>query len=106
MAKTLTAAYVPQSMTYEAKNKARNQRRAVHKLTFIGVDGEGVGNDYVMLSVGEETLHRGGKRLTHADIFPFLYEQYQANPLAVFVGFALTYDFTMWLKGLTERDAY
>lgn len=106
MTKTMATKYVPQSSTNRAKHRARDARRAAHKLTFIGVDGEGVGNDYVMLSVGEHTLHRGGKRLTHADIFPFLYEQYQANPLAVFVGFALTYDFTMWLKGLTERDAY
>jgi len=106
MTKTLDTIYVPQSSTNKAKHRARDARRAAHKLTFIGVDGEGVGNDYVMLSVGEETLHNNGKRLSHSDIFPFLYAQYQANPLAVFVGFALTYDFTMWLKGLTEKDAY
>lgn len=105
-ARILETVYVPQSSTNAAKHKARDARRAAHDITFIGVDGEGVGNDYVMLSVGDETLHYGGKRLTHADIFPFLYAQYEANPLAVFVGFALTYDFTMWLKGLGERDAY
>lgn len=98
--------YIPESSTVKAKNRARDARRAINDQTFIGVDGEGVGPDYVMLSVGEETLHRGGKRLTHADIFPFLYAQYESSPLAVFCGFALTYDFTMWLKGLTDRDAY
>lgn len=106
MARVLDTVYVPQSSTNAAKHRARDARRAAHNLTFIGVDGEGVGNDYVMLSVGEETLHRNGKRLTHADIFPFLYEQYERYPLAVFIGYALTYDFTMWLKGLNERDAY
>lgn len=98
--------YVPKSSTYQAKNRARNRRREIHDLTFIGVDGEGIRNDYVMLSVGEETLHNNGKRLSHADIFPFLYAQYEANPNAVFVGYALTYDFTMWLRGVSERDAY
>ncbi len=78
----------------------------VHDVTFIGVDGEGVGNDYVMLSVGDETLHRNGKRLTHADIFPFLYAQYRGQPTASFIGFALTYDFTHWLKGVSAKDAY
>lgn len=90
----------------DRRNITRDKRRAIHDVTFIGVDGEGVGPDYVMLSVGDETLHNNGKRLTHADIFPFLYAQYKAAPLAVFCGFALTYDFTMWLKGLTDRDAY
>jgi hypothetical protein len=84
----------------------RDTLRALNDVQFIGVDGEGVGPDYVMLSVGDQTLAHGGKRLTHADIFPFLYAQFQAHTGAAFIGFALTYDFTMWLKNLNQRDAY
>jgi len=78
---------------------------------FIGVDGEGINlttgeHRYVMLSVGDETLWNGGKELTHRDIFPFLWEQYEANPHACFVGFFLGYDFTLWLKSLPEQSAY
>lgn len=106
MAVKTVPAYVPPSSTNKAKHAARDRRRAIHDLTFIGVDGEGIGNDYVMLSVGDQTLHNNGRRLTHADIFPFLYDCFLQNPKAVYVGFALTYDFTHWLKGLNERDAY
>ena len=96
------------------ENAARTRKREAHIMEFIGVDGEGVNieypdghreHHYIMLSVGEATLWKHGQPLTHKDIFPFLWEQYQAHPHAVFIGFALGYDFTMWLKSLTERKA-
>lgn len=97
------------------RNGARDIRRANHTIEFIGVDGEGVNirdpfgitkeHRYIMLSVGDQTLWRGGRELTHHDIFPFLYEQFLESPNAAFVGFYLGYDFTMWLKSLTAERA-
>lgn len=100
---------------------ARVRKKDLHELTFIGVDGEGVNvwrdqldvdsngeeyvkrvrdHHYVLLSVGDQSLHKNGAELTHDDIFTFLWDQYLANPDAVFVGFYLGYDFTNWLKSI------
>jgi hypothetical protein len=38
-------------------------------------------------------------------IFAFLYECFEAQPQAAFVGFFLGYDFAQWLKGIPERKA-
>jgi len=78
---------------------------------FIAVDGEGVTrddgtHDYVLLSVGTESLDKDGERLTYRDVFPFLYRQFQLNPDATFVGFYLSYDFTMWLQDISQDAAY
>jgi hypothetical protein len=87
-----------------AHNAIRAEASKLHDVEFIGVDGEGVYVDgqhrYVMLSVGDDTLWENGRELTHLDIFPFLYKCFLKRPKAVFVGFALRYDFTMWLKSL------
>jgi len=77
-------------------------------LDFIGVDGEGVNrpdgrHEYVMLSVGDNTLWNDGRELTHREILPFLYGQYV--PGIAFIGFFLGYDFMEWTKSLTEEDA-
>ena len=60
---------------------------------------------YVLLSVGDKSLHKNGKPLNHEDIFGFLWEQFLENPDAVFVGFFLGYDFTMWLRSLPAHVA-
>lgn len=76
---------------------------------FIAVDGEGVTNPetgehkYVLLSVGDQSLHRDGRELTTHEIFAFLWKNY--NPRFAYVGFFLGYDFTMWLKGLPPSKA-
>lgn len=94
-----------------SRNGSRTKRREVHDVQFIGVDGEGIGrptgdHDYILLSVGTESLfHSNGSELTTLEIFDFLYSQYERNPNAVFVGYYLGYDFTMWLKGLPEERA-
>jgi DNA polymerase type B, organellar and viral len=94
-----------------SKNKRRDTKRANHELEFIGVDGEGVDrptgrHEYVMLSVGQETLyHHDGRELSYGEIFSFLWEQYLKNKNAVFVGFFLGYDFIEWTKGLDEQAA-
>ncbi len=97
-------------------------------MRFIGVDGEGVNvregvtewdeetgeevttrqlvHKYVLLSVGDQSLHRDGEELTYLDIFEFLWQQHLANPRAVFVGFFLGYDFTHWFKTLPAGPAW
>jgi hypothetical protein len=109
------------------KNAARDRRLSEHDVQFIAVDGEGVdrwdqeeiwneiegdyvirgvrGHEYVLLSVGDKSLHNNGKLLQHREIFAFLWDQFLANPKAAFVGFFLGYDFCQWLKSLPESRA-
>lgn len=101
---------------------ARTRKQEANDLEFIAVDGEGVKRDdwyedwddeleefvtrkrtvtdYILLSVGEEALHRNGAALTHVEIFEFLWEQFQEHQNAVFVGFFLGYDFAQWFKSM------
>lgn len=93
------------------RNPTRTKRRETNDITFVGVDGEGVDrpdgkHEYVMLSVGQETLWNDGKELTLSEILEFLWAQYQKQPDAAYVGFFLNYDFIQWLKLLPEREAY
>jgi hypothetical protein len=74
------------------------------------VDGEGVDrpdgtHEYVMLSVGSNTLWREGRQLTIGEILSFLWECYCAAPEAAYVGFFLGYDFVQWEKQLPEDRA-
>lgn len=93
--------------TSQIKNAARTVARASHTPTFIGVDGEGVTrkdgvHDYVLLSIGEESLHHDGERLQFDDVATFLWEQFSGNQDACFVGYYLGYDFTQWLRTLPQ----
>ncbi len=88
----------------------RKEKREHNDIQFIGVDGEGVdrpdgAHEYVMLSVGDRTLWEDGSALSLASILRFLYESYQQEPNAAYVGFFLGYDFIQWLKMLPERHA-
>lgn len=90
---------------------ARTATREAHIVEFIGVDGEGVTrddgtHDYVLLSVGDVSLARGGRALHYDEIFEFLYEQYEEHPDAAFVGFFLGYDFTQWVKTLPRSRGW
>lgn len=112
-------------------NAARTVKNDEHVVRFVAVDGEGINtvrystewvenedgfceeveirepsHEYVMLSVGDQTLHRNGESLEHDEIFAFLYEQYLENQDAAFVGFFLGYDFTQWLKSLSEFEGW
>ncbi len=95
-----------------SKNSSRTVKRKNNDLTFIAVDGEGVDrpngrHEYVMLSIGDQTLtNDDGGELHYDQIFTALWEQYLQNPDAVFVGFSLGYDFNMWTRHFTEREAY
>lgn len=110
------------------KDTARAERIAAHETEFIAVDGEGIDvwryaevwddeledvvikrvkrHEYVLLSVGSESLHRDGAMLTYEEIFGFLYDQKLAHPSAAFVGFFLGYDFSQWLRSLPESRAF
>lgn len=111
----------------ESKNGARADARKNHETEFIGVDGEGINvyeyvtdyddetgeeitvrqrkHKYVLLSVGDQSLHKNGEELSHDDIFGFLWEQFMEHPKAAFVGFFLGYDFTNWLKSVSPSAA-
>jgi hypothetical protein len=97
--------------SHKASHEKRDARREEHIVEFIGVDGEGVTredgtHDYVLLSVGDTSLARGGRALHHDEIFEFLYEQFELNPTAAYVGFFLGYDFTQWVKTLPRGRAW
>lgn len=112
-------------------NAARTVKNDEHVVRFVAVDGEGINtvrystewvenedgfseeieirepsHEYVMLSVGDQTLHRDGESLEHDEIFAFLYEQFLENQDAAFVGFFLGYDFTQWLKSLSDYEGW
>lgn len=90
-----------------SKHAARTARRLTALPKFVGVDGEGetVNGEhrYVLLSVGDRSLHRGGEHLQFTDIMDFLLECY--DPEATYVGYYLGYDFTMWMRTLPEDRA-
>lgn len=76
---------------------------------FVAVDGEGVtlsdgSHRYVLLSVGSDSIS-DPDGLPWWVIFDFLYESFQLDPDAAYVGFYLGYDFGQWLKSLPEERA-
>lgn len=103
-------------------NGARERKSGDHDVEFIAVDGEGITrmeyveawnedledwvmmpkkvHHYVLLSVGDQSLHHDGEPLRHDEIFEFLYQQKLEHPDAAFVGFFLGYDFSQWLKSM------
>jgi hypothetical protein len=92
-------------------NRARTRTLLDHEFCFVGVDGEGVDrpdgvHEYVMLSVGDQTLWKDGRALTLGEILSFLWQQYTERPDAAYVGFFLGYDFIQWEKLLPEHAAY
>ncbi len=94
----------------QGKNPARDARRKFHNVSFVGVDGESVNrpdgsHDYVMLSVGDETLFHDGEVLHFTEIMDFLWQYHLAHPQDVMVGFFLGYDFTQWERLLPEDVA-
>ena len=101
------------------RRQAQNVRRKLAResipldvrkpLTFIGVDGEGVGrwrdHKYVLLGIGSKQIEdSGGLQLN--DIFSFLWDQFLLDRHAVYAGFYLGYDFTQWLKQLPKDRAW
>lgn len=92
------------------KNPTRSAIRKHHAISFVGVDGESVNrpdgsHDYVMLSVGDQTLFNDGNVLRFTEIMAFLWQCHLAQPQVVMVGFFLGYDFTQWERLLPEDVA-
>lgn len=92
------------------KNAVRSATRQKNEKIFIGIDGEGVTredgkHEYVLLSVGDKSYHENDNPLTTEGIFQFLWDCFLDEPDAVYAGFYLSYDFTMWLKDLPEDRA-
>lgn len=108
------ARYSSDKARQQSANNRRREQSLLEPHTFIGVDGEGETTPlpikhhyYVMLSVGDVTLHKNGEPLDFEEIAEFLWERFldTDNKDAVFVGFFLAYDFTMWLKNLPYHRA-
>lgn len=82
--------------------------RRSKELSFIGVDGEGRGDDpscYVLFGVGREHIE-DINGLTWKDCLSFLYRVFEERGRSVaFVGFFLGYDFTQIMKSLPEDRA-
>lgn len=128
IAKRATQTVCKKSCGRKNANESHALATLLHEVKFIGVDGEGVNgyryddtwnsetaefesrrvktHDYVLLSVGNQSLHNNGRKLSWREIFPFLWEQFEANPHAAFVGFFLGYDFTHWLRDLPASRAW
>lgn len=106
--------------TTEARTAGKSaSRNAVSKEPrFIGVDGEGVTREdgthnYIMLSIGEDTIESADDDtpLQYWEIFRFLYAHFMADRKAnphnpgIYVGFALGYDYAQWFRTLPEERA-
>lgn len=102
----------PKSQGDRRRERARRRRRTdAHELTFVGVDGEGVTEPdgthrYVLLTIGDEAVHRDGKTLTFHDVCAALWEHFTLHKDAVYVGFYLGYDFAQWLRELPPERAH
>lgn len=93
------------------KKKCRNNCKPEREPVFVGVDGEGVDrpdgrHEYVMLSVGDQTLFDDGRMLVPSSIFRFLYDCFTSRPEAIYVGFFLGYDFIQWERNLPRDVAW
>lgn len=87
------------------KHDARARRE------FVGLDGEGVDrpdgkHDYVLLTIGDQSLyHKDGRRLKTKEILRFVCTYGERRKDAIIVGFYLDYDFSQWFKDLPESKA-
>jgi len=63
-------------------------------------------HQYVLLSVGNRSLHHNGAELSFDEILEFLWDCFLDDPDAIYVGFYLDYDYTNWFKWLTDKVAW
>jgi len=103
--------YCATCMAVDSRHRATHAARVARRPTFTGIDGEGVTradgtHDYVLLSIGDQSLSRpDGGRLQWWEIFRFVYDYGSTHPDEILVGFFLGYDFTHWLRTLPEERA-
>ncbi len=98
---------------YRDANKVRmHKSRAATLPEFIAVDSEGIGKGRahrgVLVGVGERQYVARDIRagLQWEETFRFLYECFEQNPKAAYVGFYLSYDFNQWLRSLPKDKAW
>lgn len=99
------------------RRQAQNDRRKAARATkpvksarkFVAIDGEGTGEGrkhrYVLLGIGAEQIENPGG-LGFGEISAHLWQQFLANPDAIFCGFFLGYDFCQYLRKLPVEKAY
>lgn len=92
----------------EYQQRHRNVVRAATKPRFVQVDGEGITypdgkHEYVLLSVGQRSMHRNGRALRYDEVFTFLYRCFLDDTDAVYTGYYLGYDWSQWLRTLPEH---
>lgn len=82
----------------------RHKRRTPQ---FRALDGEGIGEDYVLLGIGNDQIEWPNGVDEIGEIFEFLYTDFLGHPDHYYGGFYLGYDWTNWLKLLPRnRIAY
>ena len=94
------------------KNARRNERRLTNEgRYFVGIDGEGVDrpdgkHEYVLLGIGDEFLFNPDYSALEFDqVLSFICDYQRSHPLAIQVGFFLSYDFSQWFKTLPANRA-
>lgn len=97
--------------TYTRKNDRHINRKPIPrglKQKFVAVDGEGIGNDYVLLdsSVGSYPRLYTGKRLTTTEILDWLWNlaKHKDTKSCDFVLFGAGYDYNNWLRDVRDDD--
>lgn len=100
------------------RNHSHRVARDAHNITFVGIDGEGINifddagviidHKYVLLSAtGSPPLKKDGERLMTQDVLHYLYYTvFKNNPDACFVGYAIKYDFSQWVRDLPQSRAH
>src|SRR5215469_12596381 len=87
---------------------ARKADRHKTRLTeFRALDGEGIGNDYVLLGIGQDQWEWPSGVDSISSIFAAVYADFQTHSDAYYGGFYLGYDWNNWFKLLPrERIRY
>lgn len=79
---------------------------SVYKHYFVGVDGEGVGDDYVLLDCSLSDYPRlyTGKRLTTKECLDWLWGLGKHAGYCTFVLFGASYDYNNWMRDIPFED--
>jgi DNA polymerase type B, organellar and viral len=75
--------------------------------TYVAIDGEGVGNDYVLLDSSIDSVPRlyTGNPLRSEDIFNWLWHLGNSSGKCLFVLYGASYDYNNWVRDLSVDDA-
>ncbi len=62
-------------------------------------------HQYELFGIGQDYIGEKGKSLSYNEIFAFLYSKRDEYPDHAFVGYFLGYDYTNWIKNISEYEA-